>query len=392
VCVKKNREGPVGKPAEDVAGWVARRCPCSMQRQVQGLFGGAQRGADRRDGCRAGSGGGMSGSIGHVAVIGAGIAGLACATALARVGIGVTMFEKSRRPGGRVATRPVDGLSFNHGAQFATAHGPDFAALLAGLAAAGIAASWPAAGGEGRRMSFRPGMSALPAAMAEQAGSAGAELRTARHAAFLHRTDGGWQVRHLDAADIRPGGTARDGGDLSGPFGAVLIALPGHQAASLVATAGHRFADTARTAVMAPCWAVMARFAAPVDGCNVRQSATSPVARAAREGSRPGAEPAADHWVLHASADWSRTYLDDSPEVAGAALIATFRAETGAAAPNLVLAHCWRYALAETPLGQACLWDDAGRLGLCGDWCLGGRIEGAHASGTALARAVLAAA
>jgi predicted NAD/FAD-dependent oxidoreductase len=333
----------------------------------------------------------MSGSIGHVAVIGAGIAGLACATTLARAGIGVTLFEKSRRPGGRVATRRVEGLSFNHGAQFATAHGPDFAALLAGLATEGIAASWPAAGGEGRRMSFRPGMSALPAAMAEQAGRAGAEVRTGRHAAFLHRTDAGWQVRHLDAADIRPGGTAREGGDLSGPFGAVLLALPGHQAASLIATAGHRFADAAKAAVMAPCWAVMARFAEPIDGCDVRQSARSPIAWAAREGSRPGARPGADHWVLHANAGWSRAHLEDSPEAAGAALIAAFLAETEAAAPDLVLAHRWRYALAETPLGQACLWDDADRLGVCGDWCLGGRIEAAHDSGTALARAVLAA-
>jgi predicted NAD/FAD-dependent oxidoreductase len=332
----------------------------------------------------------MSGSIGHVAVIGAGIAGLVCATTLAQAGIGVTLFEKSRRPGGRVATRRVEGLSFNHGAQFATAHGPDFAALLAGLATEGIAASWPAAGGEGRRMSFRPGMSALPTAMAEQAAIAGADLRTARHAAFLHRADAGWQIRHLDAADIHPGGTARDGGDLSGPFDAVLIALPGQQAASLVATAGHRFADAAKGAVMAPCWAVMARFAEPVDGCDVRQSATSPVAWAAREGSRPGAEPGADHWILHASADWSRTHLEDSPEAAGAALVAAFRAETRAAAPDLVLAHRWRYALAETPLGQACLWDDAARLGVCGDWCLGGRIEAAHDSGIALARAVLA--
>jgi predicted NAD/FAD-dependent oxidoreductase len=334
----------------------------------------------------------MTGSIGHVAVIGAGIAGLACATTLARAGIGVTLFEKSRRPGGRVATRRVEGLSFNHGAQFATAHGPDFAALLAGLAAAGIAASWPAAGGEGRRMSFRPGMSALPSSMAEQAAIAGAELRTTRHAAFLHRTDGGWQVRHLDAADIRPGGTAREGGDLSGPFGAVLMALPGHQAASLIATAGHRFADTARTAVMAPCWAVMTRFSEPVDGADVRQSATSPIAWAARESARPGAEPAADHWVLHASAGWSRAHLEDRPEAAGAALIAAFRAETGSAPSDLVVAHRWRYALAETPLGQACLWDDAARLGVCGDWCLGARIEAAHDSGAALARAVLAAA
>jgi predicted NAD/FAD-dependent oxidoreductase len=328
---------------------------------------------------------------GCVAVIGAGIAGLACATTLARAGIGVTLLEKSRRPGGRVATRRVEGLSFNHGAQFAAAHGPDFAALLSELAAQGIASSWPAAGGDGRRMSFSPGMSALPAAMAEQARMAGVVLRTERHAAFLHRTHDRWRVRHLDAADSRPGTTASEGGELSGPFDAVLLALPGPQAASLLATAGHRFAGTVQAAVMAPCWAVMARFAGPVQSADVRQSATSPISWAAREGSRPGAKPAADHWVLHASADWSRRHLEDSAEVAGAALIAAFRAETGAAAPDFVVAHRWRYALAETPLGQTCLWDEALRLGACGDWCLGGRVEAAYDSGGALASMVLAA-
>ena len=333
----------------------------------------------------------MTGRIRQVAVIGAGIAGLACTTTLAQAGIGVTLLEKARRPGGRVATRRVDGLLFNHGAQFATAHGSDFAGLLAGLATQGIAASWPAAGGEGRRLSFRPGMSALPAAMAEQAGIAGAQLRTERHAAFLHREAGRWQVRHLDAADIRPGATASEGGELSGPFDAVLIALPGHQAATLLATVGHRFAAPANAALIAPCWAVMVRFAEPVGGCDVLQSSTSPVAWAAREGSRPGAEAAADHWVLHASSDWSRAHLEDSAEVAGAALVAAFRAETGAAAPDLLLAHRWRYAKAETPLGAACLWEEANRLGVCGDWCLGGRVEAAYDSGMALARAVIAA-
>jgi renalase len=327
--------------------------------------------------------------VGRVAVIGAGIAGLACAITLAWAGVGVTLLEKSRRPGGRVATRRVEGLSFNHGAQFATARGREFAGLLAGLAAQGIAAGWPEAGGDGRRMSFRPGMSALPAAMAEQARIAGAELRTGRQAAFLHGADGSWQVRHLDAGDIRPGATASEGGELSGPFDAVLIALPGHQAGSLLATAGHRFANMANAAVLAPCWAVMARFAEPVAGCDVRQSTTSSSAWAAREGSRPGSEAAADHWVLHASSGWSRAHLEDSAEDAAAALIAAFRAEAGAAAPDLVLAHRWRYALTETPLGEACLWDDAGRLGLCGDWCLGGRVEAAYDSGTALARAVI---
>lgn len=56
----------------------------------------------------------MSGNVCHVSLIGAGIAGIACATTLVRAGITVTLLEKSRRPGGRVATRRMAGLSFNH--------------------------------------------------------------------------------------------------------------------------------------------------------------------------------------------------------------------------------------------------------------------------------------
>ncbi len=331
----------------------------------------------------------MSTTLRTAAIIGAGIAGLACATSLAQAGIAVTLFEKSRRPGGRVATRRVEGLSFNHGAQFAAARGPDFAALLTELTTSGTAAPWPAAGHEGR-ISFIPGMSALPAAMADHAAKLGTQTNTERHAAFLHRAESGWQIRHLDAADIRPGATADSGGELSEPFDAVLLALPGHQAASLLATAAHPFAEPAKSAVMAPCWAVMARFAEPVSGEDVRQSATSPIAWAARENSRPGTKPAADHWMLHASAEWSRAHLEHDPEFAASALIDIFRDETGAPAPDMLLAHRWRYALVETPVGQPCLWDAEARLGACGDWCLGGRVEAAFDSGIALARAALA--
>lgn len=328
--------------------------------------------------------------IRRVAVVGAGVAGLACAHALAEAGLAVTLLEKSHRPGGRVATRRVDGVTFNHGAQFATARGPAFGAWLGELQASGTAAPWLAAGESGRRMSFLPAMSALPAAMAKRAEAAGARLLTERHVAFLRPGESGWSLRHLAAADIRPGATSDTGGEVTAAIDAVLIALPAHQAASLLATAGHRFAESEAMAVMAPCWAVMARFGQAVAAGDVLQSTTGPIAWAAREGSRPGAQSGGHAWTLHASAAWSRAHLEDGPEQAAAALVAAFCAETGAPAPDQMLAHRWRYALVETALGQPCLWDGEASLGVCGDWCLGGRVEAAYDSGLALAHAVLA--
>ena len=54
----------------------------------------------------------------QIAVIGAGIAGLACARELARADAKVTVFEKSRGLGGRLGTRRQGNFAFDHGAQF----------------------------------------------------------------------------------------------------------------------------------------------------------------------------------------------------------------------------------------------------------------------------------
>jgi predicted NAD/FAD-dependent oxidoreductase len=48
--------------------------------------------------------------------------------------------------------------------------------------------------------------------------------------------------------------------------------------------------------------------------------------------------------------------------------------------------HRWRYALVTRPLGVPCRLLAGGSLGLCGDWCLGPRVEAAWASGSALGR------
>ena len=76
----------------------------------------------------------------HYAVIGAGIAGLSCARALAASGVHVTVFDKSRGSGGRMSTRRGEGWACDHGAQYFTARDPLFQAELARWQAAGVAA------------------------------------------------------------------------------------------------------------------------------------------------------------------------------------------------------------------------------------------------------------
>jgi renalase len=320
----------------------------------------------------------------RIAVIGAGMAGLACAGALHRAGATVTLFDKSRRAGGRLATRRVDGLVFDHGAQYATARDPAFGEAMQAMAAVGHAAPWPAAG-EGRWCGV-PGMSALARHM-EQGGIG--TLHAGRHVAFLHRDSqggggDGWRVRHRDAADTRPGLVSDTGGDLAGPFDRVAVALPAPQAAGLLQP--HAFAAKAARADMAPCWAAMLAFDEATTAPDLLRPDTGPLRWISRDSSRPGRAGTPECWVAHATPEWSRNHLEQPAEAVLALLRAVFAAETGiAAAPRYAAVHRWRYALAEAPLGTPALWDAAAGLGVCGDWCLGARVEAAFLSGRALA-------
>ena len=56
-----------------------------------------------------------------VAIVAAGMSGLACARTLTDQGYAVTVFEKSRGVGGRMATRRTQhDITFDHGAQYFT--------------------------------------------------------------------------------------------------------------------------------------------------------------------------------------------------------------------------------------------------------------------------------
>ena len=75
-------------------------------------------------------------------VVGAGLSGLAAAGALSSAGHEVTVFDKGRGPGGRLATRRIGPATVDHGAQFFTVRSRRFEAMVEAWISAGVVGEW----------------------------------------------------------------------------------------------------------------------------------------------------------------------------------------------------------------------------------------------------------
>jgi predicted NAD/FAD-dependent oxidoreductase len=320
-----------------------------------------------------------------VAVVGAGLSGLACARELADRGADVRVFDKARGPGGRMATRRAGDRRFDHGAQYFTVRDERFEEAVETWSQLGIVAPWTGRvvvmenGAVSRESSPNqryvgvPGMNAVCRHLARDL-----DVTYGTRVESLNRDDGGWTLK--DGAGVH-----------LGRFGAVVVSAPAPQAAALVGAVSPHLALKAGAVTMSPCWAVMMSFPGSLgldfDGAFVKDSAISWMARDASKPQRPDLES----WVVHASPEWSMHYLEVEHHEAAKRLEQEFRDQVGLSGmiPSDAAAHRWRFALPLNPLSVACLFDAPHRLVLCGDWCGGPRVEGAFRSGIAAAERLL---
>ena len=315
----------------------------------------------------------------RIAVVGAGIAGLSAARALKDRRHEAIVFERSPAPGGRVATRQVRhlemprglagaALAFDHGAQYFTVRDRRFSELAAAWERDRIIARWT-----GRLVSFDDeGWDDIEDGTARYVGTPGMQAIA---------------VALANALEIRYGERVESLQPLLDTFDRVIVSIPAPEAARLVAHLPS-LAERVAAVRMQPCWAVMAAFeervAARFDAAFVHGS---PLGWIARNTSKPKRDWKVDAWVLHATNAWSQAHVDDDPEHVGSFLMEAFEDLVRAGLPRAFYAtvHRWRYANADPPLAAGALDDAASRITLCGDWCLGSRVEDAYLSGLAAA-------
>lgn len=339
-----------------------------------------------------------------IAVIGAGLAGLACARTLAQAGRKVAVFEQAGQVGGRMASCETPFGTFDHGAQYFTVRDARFSQALA--SAPGSYKPWSAnavrvldphgrvaeAALPSRESHFvgTPSMDAVPRQWARPLLEAGAlELDTRVTRIERDTLDPKrWQLQTSGP---------EDSSHVYSGFDAVLLALPCAPARALLRASSQPALSAAMDQVeVAPCWSLMLAFPNAVQPTlvtlgpqwNAALSTHHRIAWLARESSKPG-RSRVERWTVQASPNWSQEHLDDDEQTVTAKLHKAFAEVTGIRAePAFTQVFRWSNAKTMRPLGKSMLWDADLGLGACGDWCLGHRSEDAFVSGLELALAV----
>ena len=349
----------------------------------------------------------MSTEMKSIAIVGAGLAAITCARTLVQAGHSVTIFEKARGVGGRMSTRNSPFGTFDHGAQYFTVRDLRFVEALqttpktcrpwsanmvqvlderGRVAAAGLPAREP-------HWVAKPGMNALAKTWAAPLADSILFETRVTHVETDAMDKNLWQLRTVGADESS---------HVYAGFDAVLLAVPSTQAMDLLATVPKSRRPSAATmtklgkVTVDPCWTLMLAFPQAVQPglttlgpqWNAARSTHHRSAWLTRESSKPG-RGTIERWTVQASAAWSKEHLTDSKDRVEGKLIKAFSEVTGIrAVPSHVESHRWLYAKTGTPLGQSHIWNAKTGLGLCGDWCLGHRVENAFVSGLELALAV----
>ncbi|MBY4676290.1 NAD(P)/FAD-dependent oxidoreductase [Marinobacterium arenosum] len=319
----------------------------------------------------------------HVAVIGAGLAGAVLANRLVQGGHRVTVFEKSRGSGGRLAASRMEQGSADLGAPWLEAtDDAHYCGWLSRLRDEGLLLEW-----QPRVCDFdgypqrsqrvylaRPSMSGLTRVLLE-----GARLQTGTRVDTIWPEDEQLLLRDEKWQPI-------------GTFDAVVVATPASQAVPLLEVVP-RFARRAAAVVSAPCWVLLLAFSEPLTIDADLVVGEHPVlARVIHDSAKPGRNTDDEHdiWALHTRISWSAGMLEQPQDQVERQIREAFLQQFSISQlPVTSRLHCWLYG-SHAVRPQPLLWDRHLAVGACGDWCQPDGLAGAWQSAERLADRMLA--
>jgi renalase len=320
-----------------------------------------------------------------VIVVGGGMAGIAAARELTAAGLPVTVLDRGRRLGGRMASRTIDGRVVDIGASYFTVSDPVFAAVVEDWRQRGLAREWTATfsaiEGAERTEKSGPMRWGAPRGLRSLVEDLAADLDVQQRT--VSSVAPGLVVNTREAAVVGAAAGEAAGGEAA----AVVLAMPDPQARRLLHPEFVAEAE-ALDDPFEPVLALTARWErrtwGDLDGAFVAQDPL--VAWIADDGRRRGDD--APVLVAHSTPEFAAEHLV-APDEAAPLLTLAVRDLLGIADESAATqVHRWTFAKPTRRRDETFFLGDA-LVGLCGDaWSDRPRVESAYLSGRALGAAL----
>lgn len=319
----------------------------------------------------------MTTTSADVVIVGAGISGLLAAQHLQQKGYRVTVLEKSRGYGGRMAWRGKAGVCWDHGAQYLTAQHPELQALVSDWVSKEWIRVWfdqlPGHSNRRERYIGSQGMRTLPCALGEAL-----DIRVQTRVTQLVRDGNQWTL-HTDT-------------QASFQANHVVLTPPVPQVRELLKVSEISLQDTNQAALQSvdylPCLTLLLELASPsglpLPGILV-PNPPEPIAWIA-DNQLKGISKVPS-LTVQSGPSFAATHLDAPLEAIEASMRELLREHLDVAVANAQV-HRWRYALRTGDCGMPFVAEREMGLWVAGDGFVAPKIEGAVRSGLAVAQAI----
>lgn len=310
-------------------------------------------------------------------IIGAGLSGLTAAHELINNNWEVTILDKGRGVGGRMATRRAGEARFDHGAQYFSTKTPDFQAFTRNLIQKNIAKEWNLQEGDTTFSHARViginGMNTIPKFLAE-----GLNIKTNEKVINISETENGFKV------------STETGGFYEAD--ALICTAPAPQAIELLQNSEIAFADieSLQCIQYQPCIAVMANLKTQTNipnpgGISLENGNISWIADNFQKGVSPIFSA-----TIHANPVFSLAHFDDDLTEISNQLLSEITDLIPTNSVESYQVHRWRYSLASERYADNFLVSSATKFPLifAGDGFGIGSIEGAFISGKSAAQSL----
>ena len=324
-----------------------------------------------------------------VAIVGAGISGLRCASILLEQGVSCALFDKSRGFGGRTSTRRKDNWLFDHGTGYFSGTDTDFLKHIKTLRL------WQPKGAQPQERLY--------------VGTAGSSELAKNIAAAITAYSPKTLSTHLGTTITKVSPVTTKGwqlfsseGEAFGPFDLVVMTAPPPQALHLITDVESCITQDLSSLQTYCTWALMLVTDEQMAMPDLVRAPNAEISRIIAEHSKPqrqmlqaGSETSGrlvrqGQYVLQAGRAFSKTHSDATQEEITQLMLSKLDTLYGPI-PKILhsQAHRWLHAGIKAPLGKSYLFDRTQGLAAAGDWCIGTTAEDAFISGSNLARAII---